>query len=452
LRIVNQKDVIANGDRVLVLGLGRSGRSAANFCAEQGARVVAVDEAEGAGELESLHEAVEVRRGEPFPDSGNFDWVIPSPGIPSRRYGGPGPRVLGDIELAARTLCVPIVAVTGTNGKTTTVALLEALLRHAGLRAAVAGNVGRPALSLVGEPLDVAILEVSSFQLEITQCFAPEVSVVLNVAADHLDRHGDLEAYTAAKRRLVEAQTPEATCVLNADDPTVAAFANATRAKVSWFGAASRTTDAARAAWVDGNAVVLRLPGGEQRIRLDGSSLSHRHDFSNAAAALLALAALEVDVSKAAGGLKDFVGLPHRCRPVALRAGVSWIDDSKATNVAAAEAALRGSDRPLLWIAGGRGKGLDFAPLAAAARGRVRRALLIGESAREIETSLAGTCPTLRCENLDAAVRAAADEARPGDAVLLSPACASFDQFRSYVERGESFQRAIAALDEGAGA
>ena len=150
--------------------------------------------------------------------------------------------------------------------------------------------------------------------------------------------------------------------------------------------------------------------------------------------------------------MKDFIGLPHRCRPIALRAGVSWIDDSKATNVAAAEAAPKGSDRPLLWIAGGRGKGLDFAPLAAAAKGRVRRALLIGESAREIEASLAGTCPTLRCEDLSAAVRAAATEARPGDAVLLSPACASFDQFRNYEERGESFRQAIARLDEGAGA
>ena len=448
MRIVTEEKIIREGDRVLVLGLGITGRSAAHFCAANGARVVAADERprDRLVGLDDLPPEVEVVTGSDLPKGSDFDLVIPSPGIPSERYRGENVRVLGDVELAARSLSIPVIAVTGTNGKTTTVALVEALLRQAGLRAIAAGNVGRPALSLVGEPLDVAVLEVSSFQLEAAEQFAPQVSVVLNLTPDHLDRHGDFAQYEAAKRRLVENQAPTDTAVLNAGDPRVAAFAACTAARVHWFLGGTGNADFETGVRVDAGALVLRDGAGSRRYSLDDLGATSPHTLENAAAAFAAVAALGVDPDKASPALGAFPGLPHRCETVAHRAGVEWINDSKATNVGAAMHALESLPGPVLWIAGGRNKGLDFAPLANAVRGRVRKALLIGECAAAIEASLDGAVPTLRCENLSEAVRRAEAEANPGDTVLLSPACASFDQFEGYEDRGDQFRKAIAAL------
>jgi UDP-N-acetylmuramoylalanine--D-glutamate ligase len=431
--------------RVLVLGLGISGRSAAAFCAARGARVVAADErpASALGPLGDLGGA-SLAVGRPFPDPADFDLVVPSPGVPRARYAASARRVWGDIELAGRALQVPIVAVTGTNGKSTTTTLIEAMLCRAGLRARAAGNLGVPALDLVGAPLDVAVLEVSSFQLETVEAFRPRVAVILNVAPDHLDRHGSFEAYAAAKARVFAAQTADDWLVANLADPVARALAEQAPSRLLGF---HRDGVIGNGACFDQGAFLLRLDGASLRLPADGMRLVGSHNVENALAALAACAALGADLRRATEALLAFEGLPHRCQVVARRAGVTWVDDSKATNVAAAARALEGFPEPVVWIAGGRDKGLDFAPLAAAARGRVHAALLIGESAPALARALRDSVPVLEVGKLDAAVREAARRARPGDVVLLAPACASFDQFRNFEERGQRFRDAVQAID-----
>ncbi|MDJ0849369.1 MAG: UDP-N-acetylmuramoyl-L-alanine--D-glutamate ligase [Myxococcota bacterium] len=440
------------GQSVLVLGLGLSGRSAARFCAARGARVVAADERPD-GELQDLGglgALVELRVGAPFPGAADFDLVVPSPGVPPERYRAGARRVWGDVELAARALPVPIVAVTGTNGKSTTTHLVAEALRAAGLRAAAAGNVGEPALDLVGEPLDVAVLEVSSFQLETTESFRPHVAVILNLSPDHLDRHGSFEAYRDAKARILANQKTEDAAVLGFDDPVVRALADAVQGRLVPFSTRSALE---HGAWLDGSQALLRGPGAAlHRVSLAGLRLAGAHNRENALAALAAAWAAGADPERAARGLERFAGLPHRMEDVGQVAGVHYVNDSKATNPGAALRSLTGSEAPLVWIAGGRDKGLDFAPLAEAAAGRVRVALLVGEAAGKLEAALAGRVETRVVASVEEAVREAAGVARPGDVVLLAPACASQDQFRDFAERGDCFRAAVARLVSGGGA
>jgi UDP-N-acetylmuramoylalanine--D-glutamate ligase len=431
--------------RVLVLGLGISGRSAAAFCAERGARVVAADE-HAVAKPADLPAGVEIVTGAPFPDPADFDLVVPSPGVPPERYAARARRVWGDVELAWRALSVPIVAVTGTNGKSTTVLLIAAMLRAAGLRARAAGNVGDPALGLVGQALDVAVLEVSSFQLETVEGFRPRVGVWLNVSEDHLDRHPSVAAYADLKARLLRRQGPDDVAVLNADDPRIRARAPAFAAELRWFRTAGPL---ARGAFLEGGALVLCDARETQRFALD--ALPHVAELhpENLLAALLAAAAVGAEPAKALRALVTFRPPAHRCQVVRRRRGVTWVDDSKATNPHAARAALVRQSGPVLWIAGGKDKGLSFDDLAAAAQGRVRLALLVGEAAEKIACSLEGHVPFERVGTVAAAVARAAARAEPGDVVLLSPACASFDQFRDFEERGERFREAVEALPEG---
>jgi UDP-N-acetylmuramoylalanine--D-glutamate ligase len=431
-----------DAQRVLVLGAGISGTSAAAFCARLGARVVLADEGAQA-DLAGLPAGVELRFAQPFPDPADFDLVVPSPGVPPARYRARARRVWGDIELAARALSVPIAAVTGTNGKSTTVRLLEAMLRSAGLRARAAGNVGDAALGLVGEPLDVAVLEVSSFQLETIESFRPRVAVLLNLTPDHLDRHGDLAGYLAAKARIFENQTADDVAILNAN-PAFDALAGRLRARVLRF--AARGSVARGACW-DGDAVLLRGTGGAPlRIPLEGLPRPSGPLRENLLAALLAAQALGAEPAKALGALASFQALPHRTELVAERGGVRWVNDSKATNPGAAVAALALETSPVVWIAGGKDKGLDFDELAQAPLAGVRVALLIGAAARRIAEALASKVAVEPVATLEAAVARAAALARPGDVVLLSPACASFDQFRNFEHRGERFRELVRAL------
>jgi len=431
------------GQSVLVLGAGISGVSAAAFCARLGARVLLADERAEPAPAD-LPREIETRLGVPFPDPADFDLVVPSPGVPPARYRARARRVWGDIELAGRALQVPIAAVTGTNGKSTTVRLLEAMLRAAGLRARAAGNVGDAALGLVGEPLDVAVLEVSSFQLETIESFRPRVAVLLNLTPDHLDRHGSLAGYLAAKARIFENQTPEDLAILTAD-PALDALAAGLRAQ-SWRFAARGAV--ARGACFDGDAVCLRTGGTPLRIPLEGLPRPTGPMRENLLAALLAAVALGAEPAKALGALASFRALPHRCELVAERAGVRWVNDSKATNPGATVPALTLEERPVLWIAGGKDKGLDYTELAEARLTGVRVALLIGAAAPRIAAALAGKVAIETLGTLDAAVARAAELARPGDVVLLSPACASFDQFRNFEHRGERFRELVRALDE----
>ncbi len=437
------------GARILVLGLGISGRSAAEFCAARGGRVVAADErpAEALAGLDTLDARVERALGRPFPDPAGFDLVVPSPGVPPERYRSRARRVLGDLELAARELSVPIVAITGTNGKSTTTCLVAAMLGAAGLRARAAGNLGEPALGLLGEALDVAVLEVSSFQLETIESFRPRVAVILNATPDHLDRHGSFEAYVAAKARILENQGEGDAAVLNFEDAVVRGLAARARCRVLPFAFAGPLE---RGGWLDAGALVVRSgPAPAARVPLEGMLLAGAHNRENALAALLAAVAAGAEPAAAGRALASFRGLPHRAELVARAGGVSWVNDSKATNPGAALRSLLGFPAPLVWIAGGRDKGLDMGELADAACGRVRAALLIGEAADKLGTALGARIEVERADSLEDAVARAAQLARPGDTVLLAPACASQDQFRDYAERGERFRAAVAALSAG---
>ena len=432
--------------KVLVLGLGATGRSAANFCIARGASVLAADERakDPSSELEELDPRVECAFGQPFPDPGKFDLVVPSPGVPPERYRDRAQRVWGDIELAYRSVAAPIIAVTGTNGKSTTVCLLEALLCAAGARARAAGNLGTPALELVGEPLDFAVLEISSFQLETVETFRPAVAVILNITPDHLDRHADFDAYTSAKARILANQRSTDTAVLNFDDPAVAALAETASGRVFPF----RTQEAVSpGAFLDAGSVVLCKEDAEPiRISLDGMQLTGLHNRENILAALAAVYAVGVDPRCAADALASFANLPHRCELVGQIRGVRYVDDSKATNPGAAMCSLAGFSENLIWIAGGRDKNLAFDELAGTAASRVRAAVLIGESAPKLETVLAGRMDVFNAASLEEAVQRASQLAELGDVVLLSPACASQDQFRDFNERGERFRAAVGEL------
>ena len=433
------------GQRVLVLGLGLSGRSAARFCAERGADVTAADErpAEAVGGLDELPAGVDRRLGEPFPAMEPFDLVVPSPGIPAARYAGRARRAWGDIELCARALRIPIVAVTGTNGKSTVVRLIEAMARGAGLRARAAGNLGVPALDLVGQPLDLAVLEVSSFQLESVDAFRPRTAILLNLSPDHLDRHGDLDGYLAAKARIFARQGEGDCTILNADDPIFSDLLlppGVERLELR------RGHPVAAGAWMDGQNAVVRRRGETRSVAIGALPDAIAHQPENVLAALLACVSLDLDPDRAIAALTGFEGLPHRFQHVGTHAGVRYVDDSKATNPGAARHALGVAEGPVVWIAGGRHKGGDLEPLRAALAGRVRRALLIGEAAPRFHAAFSND---VECEcpgDLAKAVERAAEIARPGDVVLLAPACASFDQFESFEDRGRQFQAAVAAL------
>ena len=432
------------GQRVLVLGLGRSGRSAARFLADRGAEVVAADEraADRIEELDALHGHVELRLGEAFPDLGAFDLVVPSPGVPAARFAA-ARRAVGDIEIAFRALSVPVIAITGTNGKTTTTELCARMLVAAGLRAEAAGNIGRPALELVGRPLDVAVLEVSSFQLESVDAFRPRAAVILNVTPDHLDRHGDFAGYVAAKARIVARQHGDDVAIACADDAAARGIAEQSRGR-QWLFSARNAVE--RGAFWDGGSAVLRDGAETQRVLLDAlATAAAAPPVEDVLAALLACRAVGADVAKAAGALDGFASPPHRRELVARFGGVAFVNDSKATNPDAARLALESLAGPAVWIAGGRNKGVDLRPLADLAVSRARAAVLIGEAAEAIEAAIGGRLPVRRAQSIEDAVAIAGEVARAGDVVLLSPACASFDQFRNYEDRGERFGRAVHA-------
>jgi UDP-N-acetylmuramoylalanine--D-glutamate ligase len=436
---------IAN-QKILVLGLGATGRSTANFCIARGASVLAADERgedQFAG-FENLDPRVDRVFGKPFPDPRDFDLVIPSPGVPPERYRDRAQRVWGDIELAYRSISAPIIAVTGTNGKSTTVRLLEDLLCAAGARARAAGNLGTPALDLVGEPLDFAVLEISSFQLETVETFRPVIAAILNITPDHLDRHGSFDTYASTKGRLLANQRATDTAVLNLDDPTVAALAENANARVFPFRTQGTVSSGA---FLDAGSVVLcKKDAAPIRISLDAMQLTGLHNRENVVAALAVVYAAGVDPVRAADALASFANLPHRSEFVAKVRGVRYIDDSKATNPGAAIRSLAGFSENLVWIAGGRDKALAFGELADAAVKRIRAAVLIGESAKKLEAALAGRVDVCAAASLEEAVQRAAQLAQPGDVVLLSPACASQDQFRDFQERGERFRAAVDEL------
>ena len=439
--------------RAYVLGLGVSGRAAAELLRGRGVGVVASDR-RGAEELElgalARDPGVELRLGlDERSLPADLDALVVSPGVASahplvaaaRRAGVP---VVSEVDLAFALLDGPVVAVTGSNGKSTTTAMTGALLRGAGRAVEVCGNIGTPLASVVdGPPQRTFVVELSSFQLETSERLHPRAAALLNLSADHLDRHGDLAAYLAAKRRIFQRQGPGDVAVLNGDEPEVAATPVAARRRLF-----SRRAPVADGCFAAEGAVVERRPDGEERelFRAADVPVPGPHNLENAMAAALLALAVGVPASALAPALRAYQGLPHRLERVAEIAGVVYYDDSKGTNVAATQRSLEGfADASVHLILGGRNKGSDFAPLRATAARKARRAYLIGESAAELERVLAGAVALSASGTLAAAVEEAAARARAGETVVLSPACASFDQFRDYADRGEQFQRLVRA-------
>ncbi len=426
--------------RALVVGLARSGRAAAALLARRGWEVTAIDAAEAtAPELEAL--GVEVRAPWSAPVEG-VELVVKSPGVPGESPSVAAAREAGaavwsEIELAARELPNPLVGVTGTNGKTTTTELTAHLLRAGGLDAVACGNQGTPLAGLVDavDPGAWLVVECSSFQLEDVERFRPRAAALLNLAPDHLDRHGSLERYRDAKLRLFAAQQPGDLAILP----------RALRARVP---AGARHVDDGppgphAVAWAEGG---LHVAGLGRVIGWDDVLLRGRHNRENAMAAAALAAHAGVEPPALAAGLASFAPVPHRLEPVGAVGGVAFVNDSKATNPDAALAALDAYPHGVHLIAGGRAKSTPFGPLAAASRAAVVRAYLVGEAGPEIgEAMSAAGVPTEEAGTVEAAVAAAAARARPGETVLLAPGCASFDQFSGYEERGEAFRAAARA-------
>jgi len=382
------------------------------------------------------------------------DLVVPSPGVPerhaavaaARRHGVP---VRSEIDLAAEVATGAgrpvIAAVTGTNGKTTVTTLTAAILDASGMRAAAAGNIGRPLLDAVHDTVDVVVAEVSSFQLALTERFAPHAAALLNLGADHLDWHRTFEGYARAKANVFARQGPDDVLVFNADDPIVAGLAAGTPGRRIAFSVADGAASGARV--VDtATGRLLVTPAGEEIMRVDELVSGRPVDLANALAACALALDLGADIGAARAVLGEFRGLDHRMQVVAEHGGVRWIDDSKATNVHATLAAVRGLG-DVVRLAGGRNKGIDLGGLRAAAPS-LRAVVAIGDAADEVEEAFAGAVPVVRATSMRAAVRAASELARRGGTVLLSPACASFDWYPSYAARGDDFAAEVRALVE----
>jgi UDP-N-acetylmuramoylalanine--D-glutamate ligase len=436
------------GKRAMVVGLGVTGRAVAHFLRERGASLILCDQ-RGDVVTDKLPRG-ELRVGGEDPTwLRGVDLVVTSPGVPRdsvllRAAVEARIPVVSEIELASRFLNAPIVAVTGTNGKSTVTVLLGEIFSSAGRKPFVGGNLGTPLLEAVGQEIDVAVVEVSSFQLEWVECFKPRVGIHLNLTDDHFDRYRDLDDYGAAKARLFAAQDASDWAVLNRDDPNVWRLAREIRSRVFSFGLGSAKE--VPAIWHD--ARTLMFDDGSRRGRIDLSEyrLASRHNVANAMAACAAALATGVQPREIERAIALFRGLPHRIERVAEVRGVTYIDDSKGTNVGAVVEAIAAVETPIILIAGGLDKGGDYAPLRAAMKKKVKRAILIGQARELMQTALDGAAQIEVVEKLDEAVRHAANVARPGDTVLLSPACASFDQFRDYKERGEVFQKLVRAL------
>lgn len=451
------------GKKVLVLGLGATGLSMARWLARRGALLRLADSRQDAPHAEEL--ARELPEAKlvlgPFSDAlfQGCELIAISPGVPLAeppimRAMASGVPVVGDIELFARSLPRErsrVIAITGSNGKTTVTALTGALCRAAGLATVVAGNIGLPVLDALraiedGKPApDVFVLELSSFQLETTWSLDADAATVLNVTQDHLDRYPDMAAYAAAKARIFQGRGVQ---LLNRDDAYSRAMALPGR-RVETFGLGPHATD-----WgLSGPETERWLARGAQRLLpLRALPLAGLHNAANALAALALGHALGLDLEPMLAALQAFRGLPHRVERVAEIGGVTFYDDSKGTNVGATVAALEGLQRRVVLIAGGDGKGQDFSPLAPAVAAHARAVVLIGRDAPRIAAALEQTgVPLIDAKDMDEAVGLAWEAAQPGDAVLLSPACASFDMYRNYEHRAQVFVDAVRALEGGAG-
>lgn len=439
--------MIHSGKSAVVLGLGGSGEAAARLLREEGATVTVCDSGKSdallrkAAALES--EGIHVLLGDAADnDPKSYDLCVLSPGIDPltplvQNVTLKLIPVIGEIELAFEECACPVVAITGTNGKTTTTELTTKILSDCGLRTVACGNIGLPFSDAVrrSNELDVIVLETSSFQLETVVHFRAHVAVWLNFSPNHLDRYPDVDAYRAAKLRIFERQTPQDFAIVNATEAV-----NTGHARRLTFSSVEPNADFT----FDGDIIRFR---GEPVISLSDTRLRGSHNAENLMAALAIGRALEVDLDKLAAASRDYTPPAHRCEPVTTLGGVEWINDSKSTTLDAMEKAIFTMDRPFVLIAGGKDKGFDFKPARDIVKSRAKAAVLIGEMRDRIASDWSG----VRCElaeDLEQAVTLASTLAESGDAVLFSPGTSSFDMFRSYIERGDRFKSAVKSLSD----
>jgi UDP-N-acetylmuramoylalanine--D-glutamate ligase len=444
--------------KILVVGLARTGASVARFLAERGARVTVTDKRERdavASFIESLREldiTFELGRhgDETFLSA---DLIVVSPGVPMDI--GPlklaisrGVPVISEIELAYRFIAAPIAAITGTNGKTTTTTLAGEIFSACGFRTFVGGNIGKPLIDLVtsGESCDRVVAEISSFQLEGIVRFRPRVAVLLNITEDHLDRYASYQEYIDAKVRVFANQTADDFAVLNVDDPLVAGCAERIAARVVPM---SRHSVLEQGIFYRDGIITFAWEGRVERFPTSAFKLRGVHNLDNCMAALATTLLMGCAAGPALAAVEAFPGLPHRMELVATVNGVAYYNDSKGTNVGSVVKSLESFPGEITLIAGGRDKGGEYAPLVPLVRERVRRMILLGEAKEKIRDALGHLTDTIMVESLEEAVHEAHRLARPGDIVLFSPACSSFDMFRNYEERGARFALLARSLPEG---
>ena len=442
------------GQKVLVIGAARSGLASAEFLAKQGNQVILTD----MKQQESMADLAQL--GVSFlwgvqPDVASLapDYIVMSPGVPlsippvvyAKAHNIP---VIGELELAYRSCKAPFVAITGTNGKTTTTTLTGELLKKTGRNVFVGGNIGVPLASYAADLSqdDVVVAEVSSFQLESIDTFAPHLALMINLTPDHLDRHGNMETYLACKANIFANQTEQDYLILNYDDAALRSLAGTSKGKVLFF---SQKHILEEGVYLDGQDVVLRLNGEAVVIcREDEIAIKGKHNLENAMGAILLAYLSGVSVEDIRQVLMQFQGVAHRLEPVRSYNGVLYVNDSKGTNPDSTIKAIEAYDNPLVLILGGLNKGSDFAQLAALVKARVRRAVVLGEAKDSIIQALqqAGFDHYTAADTFEEAVRVAAAQAEQGDVVLLSPACASWDMFKSYEERGDLFKQIVNSL------
>ena len=435
------------GKRVMVIGLGVSGRAAARFLGQRGALLLLTDRKTDLA-TDALP-ACELHLGDENPawlDA--IDLVVTSPGIPRdsillRAAQQRGTKVIGELELASNFVNAPIIGITGTNGKSTVTTMVGDILRAAGKNVFVGGNLGTPLIEAADKDVDALVIEISSFQLEWIENFRAHIGIHLNLTDDHFERYRDLEDYGRAKARLFENQRAEDFAILNRDDPNVWKLRDAMRARIISFGLATANADAIWPA--DGN-LSFDINGNRGRIDLAQFKLPGRHNLANAMAASAAALAFGVDTRAVEQGLASFKPLSHRIEMVREWRGIKFIDDSKGTNVGAVVEAIEAVSAPIILIAGGFDKGGDYAPLRKSLREKVKLAIFIGAARDKMGAVLDGATRIEVVEKLAGAVARAAEVAVAGDTVLLSPACSSFDQFKDYAERGNIFKELVRAL------
>jgi UDP-N-acetylmuramoylalanine--D-glutamate ligase len=444
------------GKKVLVVGLGKSGLAAALFLRHKGAQVTVSDvrsaEALARDIPALLEEGIMVEAGgHGLLTFRRQNLIVVSPGVPLdtpellqvKKFGLP---VIGELELAAHFLKGKVLAITGSNGKTTTTTLVGEILREAGFKALVGGNIGVPVVDLIDQSSDDSwsVLEVSSFQLESTEEFHPNISVILNITPDHLDRHGSFENYARAKERIFAAQDARDAVILNSDNERAAQAAAHSSAPIYWF---SMEHQVGQGAWVADGYVVYRAAREaeiERVMPLSKIPLKGEHNVENVLAAVCAARVAGAPAEVIGRTIENFKAVEHRLEYVATVNGVDYYNDSKATNVDATAKAVAAFSSGIHLIMGGKDKGSDYMQLSDLLRQRVRAVYTIGSAAAKIESHLRGVVSIRSCETLDRAVNAAARAARPGEVVLLAPACSSFDQFENYEQRGHVFKELVA--------